>query len=99
MANKTENQKAWLFVLPVVVLVAFNALTAPLGKSAPSAATYYGDTPQYARKKLRTAARVIISNPDMLHSGSLPRHPRWRKFFANLRYNVIDDRHTYRGLI
>ena len=79
-------------------MVAFNALTASLGKSAPSAATYDGDTPQSARKKLRTAARVIISNPDMLHSGILPHHPRWRKFFANLRYIIIDEMHTYRGV-
>lgn len=79
-------------------MVAFNALTESLGKAAPVAATYDGDTPQAARKRLRSTARVIISNPDMLHSGILPHHPRWRKFFANLRYIVIDEMHTYRGV-
>ncbi|MDE3153975.1 MAG: DEAD/DEAH box helicase [Acidobacteriota bacterium] len=60
--------------------------------------TYDGDTPQDARRAIRTRAHVVLSNPDMLHSGILPHHPRWAKLFENLRYIVIDELHTYRGV-
>ena len=60
--------------------------------------TYDGDTPQDARRAIRTQAHVVLSNPDMLHSGILPHHPRWAKLFENLRYVVIDELHAYRGV-
>ena len=60
--------------------------------------TYDGDTPQDARRAIRTRAHIILSNPDMLHSGILPHHPRWAKLFENLRYVVIDELHAYRGV-
>jgi DEAD/DEAH box helicase domain-containing protein len=60
--------------------------------------TYDGDTPQDARKAIRNRAHVVLSNPDMLHSGVLPHHPRWAKLFENLRYVVIDELHAYRGV-
>ncbi|HVC18589.1 MAG TPA: DEAD/DEAH box helicase [Vicinamibacterales bacterium] len=60
--------------------------------------TYDGDTPQDARRAIRTRAHVVLSNPDMLHSGILPHHPRWAKLFENLRYVVLDELHTYRGV-
>ena len=60
--------------------------------------TYDGDTPQDARKAIRGRAHVVLSNPDMLHSGVLPHHPRWAKLFENLRYVVIDELHAYRGV-
>ena len=67
--------------------------------SAPiHAATYDGDTPSAQRAKVRDAARIILSNPDMLHAGILPQHPRWAGFFANLRFVVIDEMHVYRGV-
>ena len=47
---------------------------------------------------MRDAARIILSNPDMLHAGILPQHPRWAAFFANLRVVVIDEMHVYRGV-
>jgi DEAD/DEAH box helicase domain-containing protein len=62
------------------------------------AATYDGDTPQGVRKNIRDIAQVLISNPDMLHAGILPHHTRWQKFFAGLRYVVLDELHTYRGV-
>lgn len=62
------------------------------------AATYDGDTTQSARPKIRKNARIIISNPDMLHMGILPYHAKWAEFFANLQYIVIDEMHTYRGV-
>ena len=60
--------------------------------------TYDGDTPQDARRAIRTRAHLVLSNPDMLHSGILPHHPRWTKLFENLRYVVIDELHAYRGV-
>jgi DEAD/DEAH box helicase domain-containing protein len=60
--------------------------------------TYDGDTPQDARRTIRSRAHLVLSNPDMLHSGILPHHPRWAKLFENLRYVVIDELHAYRGV-
>ncbi len=60
--------------------------------------TYDGDTPQDARRTIRTRAHVVMSNPDMVHSGILPHHPRWAKLFENLQYVVIDELHAYRGV-
>jgi DEAD/DEAH box helicase domain-containing protein len=60
--------------------------------------TYDGDTPPDLRRKLREEGRVILTNPDMLHSGILPNHPRWGRFFQNLRTVVIDEVHAYRGI-
>jgi DEAD/DEAH box helicase domain-containing protein len=60
--------------------------------------TYDGDTPADARRAVRGKAHVVLSNPDMLHSGILPHHPRWAKLFENLRFVVIDELHAYRGV-
>jgi DEAD/DEAH box helicase domain-containing protein len=64
----------------------------------PLAATYDGDTPQGARARIRKQARVLLTNPDMLHAGILPNHPLWAEFFRHLRFVVIDEAHTYRGV-
>jgi DEAD/DEAH box helicase domain-containing protein len=60
--------------------------------------TYDGDTPQDARKAVRSRAHVVVTNPDMLHKGILPHHTKWVKLFENLRYVVVDELHTYRGV-
>jgi DEAD/DEAH box helicase domain-containing protein len=60
--------------------------------------TYDGDTPQDARRAIRGRAHIVLSNPDMLHSGILPHHPRWGKLFENLQFVVIDELHAYRGV-
>ncbi|HVH27701.1 MAG TPA: DEAD/DEAH box helicase [Vicinamibacterales bacterium] len=60
--------------------------------------TYDGDTPQDARRAIRARAQLVLSNPDMVHAGILPHHPRWAKLFENLRYVVIDELHAYRGV-
>ena len=60
--------------------------------------TFDGDTPATARKAIRNAGHVIVTNPDMLHSGILPHHTRWVKLFENLRYIVIDEVHHYKGI-
>jgi DEAD/DEAH box helicase domain-containing protein len=63
-----------------------------------AAAIYDGDTPQGKRKAVREKARVVLSNPDMLHTGILPHHTNWAEFFRHLRFVVIDELHTYRGV-
>lgn len=60
--------------------------------------TYDGDTPVAIRRKLRREANVILTNPDMLHQGILPYHSRWGSFFSDLRFVVVDEIHTYRGI-
>lgn len=60
--------------------------------------TYDGDTPQSARKAIRQAGHIVVTNPDMLHSGILPHHTKWTKLFENLKYIVIDEIHHYRGV-
>jgi len=59
---------------------------------------YDGDTPSAHRPAIRREARLLVTNPDMLHTGILPYHTRWARLFANLRYVVLDELHTYRGI-
>ncbi len=61
-------------------------------------AAYDGDTPQTERKILRKSAHIILTNPDMLHVGILPSHSYWSSFFSNLKYVVVDELHSYRGV-
>src|SRR5262245_32496488 len=60
--------------------------------------TSAGDTPADARKAIREKGHVVLTNPDMLHTGILPHHTRWTRLFENLRYIVLDELHTYRGV-
>ena len=60
--------------------------------------TFDGDTPAIARRAVRSAGHIVITNPDMLHTGILPHHTKWVKLFENLRYVVIDELHHYRGV-
>jgi DEAD/DEAH box helicase domain-containing protein len=60
--------------------------------------TYDGDTPASARKLVRSAGHIVVTNPDMLHTGILPHHTKWIKLFENLRYVVLDELHHYRGV-
>ncbi|MDR2500835.1 MAG: DEAD/DEAH box helicase [Treponema sp.] len=74
-------------------------LQATAGEGFPlKAFVYDGDTPNSLRIAARNTGRIIISNPDMLHAGVLPNHPRWAAFFSHLRFVVIDEAHTYRGV-
>ncbi|MEW5829296.1 MAG: DEAD/DEAH box helicase [Chloroflexota bacterium] len=61
-------------------------------------AIYDGDTPQKDRKTVRERARLVLTNPDMLHTGILPHHTNWAEFFRHLRFVVVDEAHTYRGV-
>jgi DEAD/DEAH box helicase domain-containing protein len=58
-----------------------------------------GDTPTAQRRRIKAEANLVLSNPDMLHASILPYHPKWARFFASLRYIVIDEVHTYRGIL
>jgi DEAD/DEAH box helicase domain-containing protein len=60
--------------------------------------TYDGDTPADARRTIRAAGHIVVSNPDMLHTGILPHHTKWLRLFEHLRYVVLDELHTYRGV-
>ncbi|RPI29124.1 MAG: DEAD/DEAH box helicase [Acidobacteria bacterium] len=60
--------------------------------------TYDGDTPADMRRKIREHGRIILTNPDMLHTAILPHHPKWVQLLRNLRYVIIDELHTYRGI-
>jgi len=63
-----------------------------------SVRTYDGDTPRAERRAVREAARILITNPDMLHTGILPHHPRWADLLEHLRWIVVDELHVYRGV-
>jgi DEAD/DEAH box helicase domain-containing protein len=62
------------------------------------AITYDGDTPADARRAARERSALLLTNPDMLHAGILPHHTNWARFFAKLKYVVIDELHVYRGV-
>ncbi|TMF84717.1 MAG: DEAD/DEAH box helicase [Chloroflexi bacterium] len=60
--------------------------------------TYDGDTAPGRRTQIREAGHIVLTNPDMLHTGILPHHTRWRRLFSALEYVVIDELHSYRGV-
>lgn len=60
--------------------------------------TYDGDTAPGIRQKIRKAGHIVMTNPDMLHSGILPHHTKWVSLFENLKYIIIDELHTYKGV-
>ncbi|HXI15669.1 MAG TPA: DEAD/DEAH box helicase [Chloroflexota bacterium] len=60
--------------------------------------TYDGDTPVSARRAIRQAGHIVVTNPDMLHAGILPHHTKWQRLFENLKYIVVDELHYYRGV-
>jgi DEAD/DEAH box helicase domain-containing protein len=99
-----EPQSRALYLFPLKALEqdqlkALRELDAALPSPFLSAAIYDGDTPPAARQALKARPpHVLISNPDMLHLGFLPYHDAWIDFFKNLRYVVIDEVHTYRGI-
>jgi hypothetical protein len=70
----------------------------PGGHAGASAYTFDGDTPGDARKAVRTRGDIVVSNPDMLHQAILPHHTKWAQFFEGLRFVVVDELHSYRGV-
>src|SRR5258708_2605164 len=91
-----------LYVFPTKALaqdqlVELGALTGPLPLDV-KVSTYDGDTPPGQRTAIREGGHIVLTNPDMLHTGVLPHHTRWRRLFSSLEHVVIDELHTYRGL-
>ena len=98
---KPEARALYLFptkALSQDQLVELNRWTEQLGDEVRTF-TYDGDTPQDARKAIRSRGNLVITNPDMLHAGILPHHTKWQRLFENLRYVVIDELHYYRGVL
>lgn len=96
-----ENARA-LYIFPTKALSQdqlseLHEMIALLGRDIKTY-TYDGDTPQTARKAVRSAGHIVVTNPDMLHKGILPHHTKWVKLFENLKYVVIDEMHYYRGV-
>ncbi|TCL64290.1 DEAD/DEAH box helicase domain-containing protein [Hydrogenispora ethanolica] len=98
-----DPQSRALFLYPTKALAqdqlkSLQRLVEGLPAPPPAMGTYDGDTPVNLRKTLRDRGNFVLTNPDMLHQGILPKHPAWSAFFTNLKYVVIDEVHTYRGV-
>lgn len=98
MAALEENASARALYLFPTKALAQDQLTGLRDQFAAPAAIYDGDTPPARRPAIRQEARILLSNPDMLHTGILPHHARWADFFRQLRFVVMDELHTYRGV-
>src|SRR5262247_1737022 len=99
LVQQPESRVLYLFPTKDLAQDQLAELT-ELAKSLPDMRmyTYDGDTPQDARRSVRARANLVLTNPDMLHSGILPHHTKWATLFQNLRYVVIDELHAYRGV-
>src|SRR6266853_1287080 len=99
LVQQPEARVLYLFPTKALAQDQLAELT-ELAKSLPDMRmfTYDGDTPQDARRSVRARANLVLTNPDMLHSGILPHHTKWVNLFQNLRYVVIDELHAYRGV-
>src|SRR5215468_6043408 len=99
LVQQPESRVLYLFPTKALAQDQLAELT-ELAKSLPDMrmSTYDGDTPQDARRSVRARANLVLTNPDMLHSGILPHHTKWVNLFQNLRYIVIDELHAYRGV-
>jgi DEAD/DEAH box helicase domain-containing protein len=88
-----------LYLYPTKALAQDQARSlAALGVPGVRAAIYDGDTPTEQRRQIRGWANLVLTNPDMLHIGVLPRHDLWGDFLHNLRFVVVDEAHVYRGV-
>jgi DEAD/DEAH box helicase domain-containing protein len=101
--NENHSRSVYLFPLKALAqdqLRAFEQLTSQFGKSKPTAAIYDGDTSAYRRKRIRESPpNVILTNPEMLHLSFLAHHRKWQDFYAGLKTVVVDEVHTYRGVL
>jgi len=99
----TERPSRAIYLFPTKAL-AQDQLRGLLGLFCPRLfkvgefATFDGDTPQAERPEIRKRARIILTNPDMLHIGILPNHQSWSGLLKHLRYVVVDEAHIYRGV-
>lgn len=100
MAKNPEARALYLFPTKALSQDQLSELSEVIERTEISIKTYTfdGDTPASARKAVRAAGNIVITNPDMLHSGILPHHTIWIKLFENLKFVVIDEIHSYRGV-
>ena len=97
LAGEPKNRALYLY--PTKALAQDQARTlAALAVPRVRSAIYDGDTPQEQRWQIRRWANLVLTNPDMLHVGMLPRHDLWADVLHNLRYVVVDEAHVYRGV-
>jgi len=99
----TEGRNYALYLFPTKALAqdqlrGLRELFCPTLFNAEELATFDGDTPQAERAEIKRQARVILTNPDMLHIGILPNHHSWSRLLRHLKYVVIDEAHAYRGV-
>jgi len=95
-----EARSLWLFPTKALAQDQLAALQ-DLARHLPPglrAATYDGDTPPGLRQAVRQAGHIVVTNPEMLHTGVLPHHTSWVRLFQNLRVIVVDELHAYRGV-
>lgn len=102
-AISTEPRSCALYLFPTKALAqdqlrSLNELFYPRLFQIGEVTTFDGDTPQVERAEVRKRARVVLTNPDMLHLGILPNHQQWSRLLRRLKYVVIDEAHTYRGV-
>jgi DEAD/DEAH box helicase domain-containing protein len=95
-----EKRSRALYLFPTKALAqdqlrGLNRLASPFGIQG---ATFDGDTPVEERGEVKRSARLVLTNPDMLHLGILPNHESWSGFLRNLRYVIVDEAHVYRGV-
>ena len=97
--NQSEARALYLFPTKALAQDQFSNLQSLQSKIVNLKSSIYdGDTPQKDRSAIRKNANIVLSNPDMLHTGILPHHANWSDFFSNLKFIVIDEAHTYRGV-
>jgi DEAD/DEAH box helicase domain-containing protein len=102
---QADESSRSLYIFPLKALAqdqlrAFEQMAAHFGENQPTAAIYDGDTSAYRRKKIRESPpNVILTNPEMLHLSFLAHHRKWKHFYKNLEYVVVDEVHTYRGVM
>ena len=99
----TGPRSCALYLFPTKALAqdqlrSLNELFSPALFRSGEVTTFDGDTPQVERADIRRRARVVLTNPDMLHLGILPNHQQWSRLLRRLKYVVIDEAHTYRGV-
>ena len=98
-----DSRARALFLYPTKALAqdqlkALNRLCEGLNGPQPVMGTYDGDTSVNTRKTLRDQGNFVLTNPDMIHQGILPKHPGWSSFFTHLQFVIIDEIHSYRGV-
>jgi DEAD/DEAH box helicase domain-containing protein len=102
LLQNPESRALYLFPTKALAQDQLSTLTGlnvqTFERSNLSTAIYDGDTPQSQRTAIRKNARIVLSNPDMLHTGILPHHSNWSDFFGSLKFIIIDETHTYRGV-